>query len=442
MKTSGCSQRLESISFPVGLIGLAILLATSAHAVPDSEESALSVQKNSSSLWDQQYLFGDWGGERSRLAQEGVNFDFNNIGDFLANVSGDQTHHATYFGRFRASTDIDFNKLAHFDGEFFFSGIYQYGQNLSGEFLHVNTLSSSIAGANSVRLDQLWYQQGFFHGLFKLKLGQVVAVNEFGATDFFDILFNDELGYAPNALFPAKQPFSPAGKPGAILRTDLSSLTPGLYVKAGVFTGYKNSYRPDAYGIDYPNDFNYGAVASFEIGYQEQQTAYNGVYKVGINGNDLAVYSNPYTGVNYRGDFTAYAVAEKTVYHPKDADGKLELHKGLDLLLEFVGAPGDRNALQSEVTVGGRYTGLLPGRDHDKVGLGFIYSENGSASSQAYQAVRGHGLGGETTVELDYQYNPAPRFSLQPDLQFIIDPGGDAYRSLITVLGLRSIVRF
>jgi porin len=163
---------------------------------------------------------------------------------------------------------------------------------------------------------------------------------------------------------------------------------------------------------------------------------------VGINGNDLDVYSTPYTGVNYRGDFTAYAVAEKTVYHPKDADGELDLNKGLDLQLEFVGAPGDRNALQNEVTAGGRYTGLLPGRDHDKVGLGFIYSENGSASRQAYQAMHGHGLGGETTVELDYQYNPAPWFSLQPDLQFIIDPGGDAYRSLITVLGLRTIVRF
>jgi porin len=426
----------------VTLVGITVVLTLPTDAAPDSQEPDLLAQKISPSLWDQQYLFGDWGGERSRLAQEGVYFDFNDIGDFLTDVTGSQSHHATYFGRFRASTDIDFNKLAHFDGEFFFSGIYQYGQNLSGEFLHVNTLSSSIAGANSVRFDQLWYQQGFFHGLFKLKLGQIAAVNEFGATDFFDILFNDELGYAPNALFTARQPFSPAGKPGVVLRADLSAVTPGLYVKAGVFTAYKNSYRPDAYGIDYGNDFNYGAVASVEIGYQEQQSAYCGIYKIGINGNDLSDYSNPATGVSYRGDFTAYALAEKPVYHPKDANGRLDLNKGLDLLLEFVGAPGDRNALQNEITAGGRYTGLLPGRDQDKVGFGFIYSENGSAFSEAYQAIHGHGLGGETTVELDYQYNPAPWFSLQPDLQFIIDPGGDAYRSLITVLGLRTIIRF
>ncbi len=442
MKMRSYAQKMKNTIFAVVLIGLSFVVAPSANALSDSQVSELPIQKSSPSLWDQQYMFGNWGGERDRLAAEGVTFDFNNIGDFLTDVSGSQTHHATYFGRFRASTDIDFNKLANFDGEFFFSGIYQYGQNLSGQFLHVNTLSSSIAGANSVRIDQLWYQHGFFHGLFKLKVGQVAAVNEFGATDFFDILFNDELGYAPNALFSARQPFSPAGKPGAILRTDLSAITPGLYVKAGIFTGYKNSYRPDAYGIDYGNDFNYGAVASLEIGYQEQQTAYAGVYKVGINGNDLSDYSNPATGVSYRGDITAYALAEKPVYHPKDANGRLELNKGLDLLLEYVGAPGDRNALQNEITAGGRYTGLLPGRDQDKVGFGFIYSENGSAFSQAYQAVHGRSLGGETTVELDYQYNPAPWFSLQPDLQFIIDPGGDTTRSLITVLGLRTAFRF
>jgi porin len=438
-----CSiRRTYPVIVVAEVAGLLILPASMRGVESDDDNAAPSLQESAPSLMERRYLFGNWDGERDRLADQGITFDFNNIGDFLTDVSGSQTHHATYFGRFRASTDIDFNKLANFDGEFFFSGIWQYGYNLSGAFLHVNTLSSSIAGTESLRFDQLWYQQGFFHDLFKLKVGQIVPVNEFGETDFFDILFNDELGYAPNALFYPKQPFSPAGKPGAILRTDLSAITPGLYFKAGIATAYRNPYRPDNYGVDYGNDFNYGAVASFEIGYQLQNTVYKGIFKAGINGNDLDIYSNPATGVTYRGDFTAYAVAQKTVYHPKDSGGKLDLNKGLDLFVEYVGGPGDRNPLSEEFLMGARYTGLIPGRDHDKTGFGFIYSENGAAFSEAYNALHGHGLGGEATVELDYQYNPAPWFSLQPDLQLTIDPGGDAYRSLITVLGLRTIVRF
>jgi len=201
----------------IGVAGLFTIPTVSAYAGADEMKMSSDVQTNRPSLWDQQYMFSDWGGERSRLAEKGVTFDLNNIGDYQGSVTGSQHNESTYFGRFRASSDIDFNKLSDFDGEFFFSGIWQYGQNLSARYLHVNTLTSSIAGVESVRVDQLWYQQGFADHLFKVKLGQIAAVNEFGATDFFDILVNDELAYAPNAIFNTKQPFSPAGKPGAVV---------------------------------------------------------------------------------------------------------------------------------------------------------------------------------------------------------------------------------
>jgi porin len=426
----------------LGVVTFFTIPMTKAQAEATEMVKSSEVQANWASLWDQQYMFGDWGGIRSRWAEKGVTFDFNNIGDFQAAVSGSSTDRGTYFGRFRASTDVDFNKLDGFDGEFYFSAIWQYGQNLSGRYLHVNTLTSSIAGAQTARIDQFWYEQGLFNHLFTIKLGQIAAVNEFGATDFFDLLFNDELGYAPNAIFSAKQPFSPAGKPGVVVWNDLSVVTPGLYAKAGVFTAYDDPYHPDDAGVDYNDDFDHGWVASFELGYKDQNVNYPGVYKAGINVNDLAVYSNPNTGERYRGDFTAYALAEKTVYHPTNAGGKLELKKGLDLLLEFVGAPGDRNYLEYEITLGARYTGLVPGRDADKTGFGIIYSQNGSAYSDAYATANGHGLSGETTLELDYQLNPMSWFSFQLDGQYIIDPGGDDHRSGIMVLGLRTIFRF
>ena len=426
------------------LVALATsIVGTDSRAGTDDKEMTPSdVGTIKPSFWDQQYMLGDWGGERTRLEKEGVTFDFNDIGDFLTDVTGSQTHHATYFGRFRATADIDFNKLSGFDGEFFFSGIYQYGRNLSGDYLHVNTLTSSIAGEESERIDQLWYQQGFFDNMFKIKLGQVAAVNEFGATDFFDILFNDELGYSPNAIFNTRQPFSPAGKPGIIFWGDLSDITPGLYAKAGAFTAYGNPYRPDSNGVYYYDDFNHGIAESFEIGYKEQKTSYDGVYKIGLNANEAAEYTNPATGQLYHGDYNIYGIVEKTVYHPVGTDGKLDTKKGLDLLFQVVGEPGDRNPLQYEFTAGGRYTGLIPSRPTDKIGFGLIYSDNADSYSDANENAGGPGLGGETTLEADYQFNPAPWLSIQPDVQYIIDPGGNSDRSDILVLGLRTIVKF
>ncbi len=453
-------------ALPGAVMGLLVATTLSTRAASDDKEITPVIQKASPSFWNQQYMLGDWGGERTKLASEGVTFDLTNIGDFQADVTGSQTHHATYFGRFRLSTDVDFNKLSGFDGEFFASAIWQYGRNLSGQYLGVNTLTSSIAGEESERLDQLWYQAGFFSHKLTIKIGQVAPVNEFGATDFFDILFNDELGYAPNAIFNTKNPFSPAGKPGVIVNGDLSDITPGLYIKGGIFTAYDNAYRPDSNGVYYENDFDHGLSAAAEIGYKEQNTVYNGVYRLGATGTPDVRYTNAATGQLYHGDYNIYATVEKTVFHPEkdlsstSTDAKdlkdskemkssasqgttLDTDKGLDLLFEFVGEPGDRNPLDYEFTMGARYTGPFSFRPHDKVGLGLIYSDNSNSASSEYAATTGRGgLGGETTVEADYQYNPAPWLSLQPDAQYIIDPGGDSSREDILVLGFRTIVRF
>ena len=413
-------------------------------AMSSTDSKALTQSQTAAppmSLWNQEYLLGDWGGTRSRLESEGVKFDFNDIGDFLSDVTGSQEHHATYFGRFRASVDLDLKKLVDVDAEFFATGIYQYGRNLSGDYLHTNTLTSSIAGEESERIDQIYYKQWLFDHHFAITIGQLAAVNEFGATDFFDILFNDELGYAPNALFATRQPFSPAGKPGVVLWQDLSAITPGLYVKGGVFTAYDNPYRPDSNGVDYGDDFDHGFAYSAEVGYKEPNTSYDGTYKLGANGSN-AYYTNPATGEAYHQDYNIYAIAEKTVFHPMGTDGRLDTKKGLDLLFEFVGEPGDRNALEYEATFGGRYTGLIPDRPDDKIGFGFIYSANSDAVNDASVDAGGPSRDGEATLEADYQINPAPWLSIQPDVQYIIDPSGITSRSDILVLGLRTIVHF
>ncbi len=316
----------------------------------------------------------------------------------------------------------------------------------------MNTLTSSIAGTESLRIDEAWYQQGFWDSRIKLKGGQIAIVNEFGATDFGDILFNDELGYAPNPIFQSQQPFSPAGKPGVVVKLDLRDLVPGLYTKFAAYTAYTNAYRPDDDGIHYNDDFRHGVGYAAEVGYVEQKAKYAGTYKAGVNITDLRHYSsfdvyNPttgaYSGTEVRGDYTFYALAEKSVFHPLDANGKLDTAKGLDLLSEFTYDPGDRNLLEYELGLGARYTGPFSSRPKDKIGAGFIWSQEGSHASDSFSDATGQGhLQGEETLELDYQYHLADWFLIQPDLQYIVDPRGDTNRDNILVLGLRTVVTF
>ncbi|HEY8966296.1 MAG TPA: carbohydrate porin, partial [Candidatus Methylacidiphilales bacterium] len=381
------------------LPGISLAGTETVSATPDPK--AVTIMRQD--LMNQTYLTGDWGGVRSAWAKQGITLNLDHYSNMQTDVSGGQTHHVDYFGRFRLTADVNLQKLADYDGEFFFTGVYQYGRNLTSR-LNVNTLVSPIAGEEFLGVDELWYQQGFADSRVKLKVGQIAAVNEFGATDFGDVFLSDELSYAPNAIFQSAQPFSPPGKPGVVLKGDLRDVTPGLYAKFGAFTAIDNAYRPDRNGVDYGDDFNHAASIAGEFGYLEQKTDYAGTYKVGFNATDRGHYYDQSTGAPVSGDYTVYGLIEKSVYHPT-VKGKLDTARGLDLLGEGVYAPGDRNFLQYEGTLGARYTGLLDSRPKDKIGLGLIYSQAGDHASNAYAAANGGHLGGETTVELSYVYH-------------------------------------
>jgi porin len=416
-------------------------------ALADPLDSSSFINAPPDSFWTQKYMFGDWGGERTRLEQMGITFYGEYRDDFQGNVTGtdkngNERDHSVNFGIFYLNLDVDLMKLADIAGEFFFGAVWQYGGNLSDRYLNVHTSTSSIAGTNSERIDQLWYQQGFFDSRLKIKIGQVCAVDEFGATDFFDILVNDELGYSPNTNFVTHQPFWPAGKPGVITTLDLRDITPGLYIKGGAFTAIRDPYHPDWYGVDYASDFDQGAAFAGEVGYKEQNTRYDGVYKLGFNYTNQSGFTQDRTGQRLTGNYNGYMTIEKTVFHPQDRNDKLDTSRGLDLLFQVFGEPDDRNPVDFEVTFGGRYTGLIPGRDKDKVGFGFIYSHTSDQQSLANQDRGGPSLGGEETVEVDYQVQITPWLAIQPDIQAIFNPNGDAGRNTILVLGIRSIIVF
>jgi hypothetical protein len=56
------------------------------------------------------HLFGDWGGERTRLLERGVKFDFHYIGDSLWGIERTEERFAGW-NRFRWTVDIDFGAL-------------------------------------------------------------------------------------------------------------------------------------------------------------------------------------------------------------------------------------------------------------------------------------------------------------------------------------------
>ncbi|HWZ60340.1 MAG TPA: hypothetical protein VNW46_15280, partial [Gemmatimonadaceae bacterium] len=57
------------------------------------------------------HLFGNWGGERTRLLEHGVRFDFQYVADHLSNVTGEKSERFVSWNRVRGTVDIDFGAL-------------------------------------------------------------------------------------------------------------------------------------------------------------------------------------------------------------------------------------------------------------------------------------------------------------------------------------------
>jgi porin len=103
------------------------------------------------------------------------------------------------------------------------------------------------------------------------------------------------------------------------------------------------------------------------------------------------------------------------------------------------------------------WKGAIPGREQDVLGLGFAYARIGararrSDTDRAFYDPSGFNpiRNAESVVELTYAAQVAPWWTVQPDLQYIINPGAgipnqnDPTRTIrnALLLGLVTMITF
>ncbi|MGE9295161.1 MAG: carbohydrate porin, partial [Puniceicoccales bacterium] len=324
--------------------------------------------EDETTFFTQPYLTGDWFGVRSDLEDEGVSFDFNNTFDYYDDISGALASGGTYFGRARATMNLDLEKLIGLpNAKVSVGGITQYGKNYNRTRFGVLTNPSSIEGVDTTRFANIWFEQTLFDDFVTYRIGKVDGVGNFGAQPYGGTFMNDELAYIPNLLFAAGLPFDPAQQLGAIvtLRPFEDTEFQGLYVKAGVFnTNNSNAIIFDDIGTDFTWD---GPVAiAGEVGY-EFGDAKPGYAKAGVHHN-FGTFNEVNSANRSRGNTLFYANVGQTLWN-LDMDG--ERHIDASLSLNY--APKEEvNVYNFEMTALIRAIGPFEARPIYEVGIGFI----------------------------------------------------------------------
>jgi carbohydrate-selective porin OprB len=389
------------------------------------------------------YLFGDWAGERSNLAGHGVVFDFFYVADLQANPVGGLEQAQAGWGRIRGTVDVDFGKLAEWNGlTFHATGLWQFGGNLGAD---IGALAnpSGLVSAHTTRLDSFWLQQAFFHHRLLIRAGQLAGLDFYGNQEYGASYLIEPLDYAFGNLFTVDyESFNPAGTPGAQVQGFLYKT---FYLKSAVLSGNRDPYHQDPTGFHFA--IRNSPVFAFEMGFtRDAATAmdknslgarktYPGIYKFGAtyNGGKFANFA----GVAGHGNYLIYGDANQALYRT-DAGST----RGLDALIGFDWSPNNLNRVNSEITAGARFNGPFPSRTQDDVALAFVWTKIGDPFQRIGVPAGFPALGSEKAIELNYAAQVTPYILFQPVFQYYVDVGANSRIPNAAVFGFRTKINF
>jgi porin len=435
---------------------------------------------------------------RRTLCQHGVQISASYASEVFGIASGGLKRGAVYDGLIYLALDADFEKLAGWSGTTFHaSGYYPHGDSGSIKYAGDLGIFSNIDFYDSYRLFELWLDQSFLHGKLSLRAGQLAFDSEFDISDYSALLINSSFGTA-NAI-SGNLPVPSYAIAGLGARVKVQPVD-WFYAQAAIYDG--NS-APAVLGDPSPNaaatnEFNHygthwalrrdeGALIAAEIGVQfnrpkpdplwcespaeaDGQSLSNGkatkavtaprglasAYKFGfachtdrfidIRDSQLARLGSslaPAQARGARGDYTIYLIADQEIWREAGSDTD-----GVGVFARAAVAPAGRNFFAWSGEIGAVYSGLLRDDGRDQFGLGFAWMDISSrvaAATHDANVADGTAFAKpdyEAIVELTYKFQITKWWNVQPDLQWIIHPGGSHEHDDALILGLRTQITF
>jgi porin len=401
---------------------------------------------------------------RDRICKMGVKLGITETSEVLGNPTGGIRQGALYEGVTDLNLGIDLRPMFHVRGNIFARAYQIHGRGLSANNLRNLNLASSIEAERTTRLNELWYEQHFDN--WRLRIGQQTIGTEFFNPDSSRLFVNSTFGWPtqPSLDLPSGGPGYPLATPAIRVRIDPME---GLTVFTALFNGdptgagVGGSQLRDASGTAFRTSDGAWAVA--EIRYNPDDSDKNGAYRLGgwynserfrdlrfdTNGNSLASPGSNGRPRLHDGDYTVYVNVDQPVLVNE------EDHTRLTVFARSGVVPTDRNLIDLYADAGLTYGGAF-GRADDRIGLAIAYARVGSAA-QGSDADVARFTGspfpvrtGEIVLELTYQFQVTPWWQVQPDFQYIFNPGGGIPNPIAparrigdaAVLGLRTAITF
>lgn len=359
-------------------------------------------------------------------AQGAVEVEAVYTADVVATVAGGVDRRARYLDNLDLTVMADMDALIGWKG----ARIFVYALNNNGRI--PNDGAGTVQGINNIevvshgpRLYEAWVEQDIGDAV-SIRAGLYDLNSEFYATETSDLLIAPPFGIGSElaATGVAGPSIFPSTALGVRVRAGLGEAG---YVQAALINAHAGTWG-DAGGID--TRFREGALAIAEAGWGKDVRLSAGVWTYTKRQDDIYA-TDALTGDPLRRKSRGvYAM----VQWPVAAQTSFFARGGV--------SDGDTGPFKGGFQAGILREGILPGREESAASIGV---HRGWLSKGYRAALRDGGAvpdKSETAVELTLSDRIAPHVSVQPDVQYIFNPGGDGATRDALVLSLRMTFDF
>ena len=391
------------------------------------------------------HLFRDWFGVRSKAEDLGISPTLTFVSDVAGNVTGGKSQGVTHADNLGLDLLFDLDKLSGLKGGSFLVSMSQRsGSSLSKE--HVGNVFSiqQVYGGQTFHLIDLAYQQRLFNDRLELRLGRIAAGDDF-LVSIYNYLFmqNGFCGNPVGIFFNAPGMTAyPNATWGILLKVRPTERT---YIMGAVYNGDSSIRDNEHNGADM--SMNGPVFAIGEVGYQANglpgDSRWLGNYKAGFWYDDASF--TDFTTAGYeapaaekRGSWGCYGLFDQILVPFSEPTS----NRGFGVFGSFTLAP-DQSISQMPYffTAGVACRGIFTSRPRDVAGLGVVcgHFSNDLRHAQEREQQLDTTVGiqdYETVLEWTYRlYFGNGAVFFQPDIQYVINPGGTGKLENALVLG-------
>jgi len=370
-------------------------------------------------------LTGEWNGRRTKLRDKGIEIIPSLIWDDTWNLHGGKKNS----GKGIIEYNFDLKLWIHSEPLFHYSGgtllaefTCHHGRSPShidvGSFMHIDTIEAPPFNA----LYALWYKQEFQDDRYWFLVGKSDAYDSFTTTAHSLFFLNNGYSSDPTILFFPSYP-----DPAMSVVASIGFLK-NMSVTLGVFDGSSatgaDTGKHGVFG-DFFKDLPAHAFLIGEFNATWLSDSYPG--RFGLGGWRSTATFTRFNGSKTKGTGGPYVTIDQTFYKSKKQEAGCF----------FIYSSANPSISEAHRYFGAGVTGkgLVPYRENDIIGIGM------SRANFTNNPAAGFTENYEASYEIFYLIQYSGWGSLQPDFQYVVNPGGKGLPNA-SVLTLRLTVSF